>query len=238
MPEKASPRRQISLQGELLDQAASNAGSCTSAISTLFSDMIATGREPSSPSASSPLLRRLTRASASAKVGPCQTPLASRCRTKGLSGKRSALRKVLEAPLTEDQARRIYRQGESAVVFALLTLSERLSASQPIPLAPSTPSGMVPPYQKPAKSPGKKRPGRKAGHPGSRRLQHVLAVDCFPSRALRRWHRRNPAPGEPRSRSRRRRRHWDAALQRHFVSCGVTDERAPRPWRGRSRRSP
>jgi len=83
--------------------------------------------------------------------------------------KHGALRKVLEAPLTEEQARRIYRQGESAVIFALLTLSERLAAPQPSAAAPSTPSGMVPPYQKPATSPGKKRPGRKAGHPGSRR---------------------------------------------------------------------
>lgn len=83
--------------------------------------------------------------------------------------KQAALRKVLESPLTAEQAREIYRQGESAVVFALLTLSEQLAVPQPATPAPSTPSGMVPPYQKPTKSPGKKRPGRKAGHPGSRR---------------------------------------------------------------------
>ena len=34
---------------------------------------------------------------------------------------RAALRKVLDTPLTEEQAREIYRQGESAVVFSLLT---------------------------------------------------------------------------------------------------------------------
>lgn len=83
--------------------------------------------------------------------------------------KHAVLSRVLEAPLTEEQARAIYRQGESAVVFSLLTLSERLAAARPTVPAPSTPSGMVPPYQKPATSRGKKRPGRKAGHPGSRR---------------------------------------------------------------------
>lgn len=82
---------------------------------------------------------------------------------------RAALRKVLDTPLTEDQAREIYRQGESAVVFSLPTLSERLAASQSPGSAPSAPSGMVPPYQKPAKLPGRKLPGREAGHPGSRR---------------------------------------------------------------------
>jgi hypothetical protein len=35
---------------------------------------------------------------------------------------------------------------------------------------PSTPSGMKPPYSKPsASNRGKKKPGRKPGHPGSRR---------------------------------------------------------------------
>jgi transposase len=81
----------------------------------------------------------------------------------------TALRAVLDAPLSEEQARDIYRQGESAVVFSLLTLSDRLAATRSSVPGPSTPSGMVPPYQKPAKSSGKRRPGREAGHPGSRR---------------------------------------------------------------------
>jgi hypothetical protein len=83
--------------------------------------------------------------------------------------KLATLRKTLDKPLTEEQAREIYRQGEAAVVFSLLTLSERLAATRPNVTSPTTPSGMTPPYQKPAKSSGRKKPGRKAGHPGSRR---------------------------------------------------------------------
>lgn len=77
--------------------------------------------------------------------------------------------------LTEEQARTIYAQGEEAVVFAVLTLAKMLADQQAATAetshqTPSTPSGMKPPYQKPAASTrGKKKPGRKAGHPGSRR---------------------------------------------------------------------
>jgi transposase len=74
--------------------------------------------------------------------------------------------------LTEQQAREIYRQGEEAVVFALLTLAQRAAEPNPSPtpaVTPTTPSAMIPPYLKP-KPPGRrKRPGREAGHPGSRR---------------------------------------------------------------------
>lgn len=70
--------------------------------------------------------------------------------------------------LTEEQAKEIYRQGEEAVVFALLTLAQQ--SAPPVPsISPSTPSAMVPPYQKPSTPSRSKRPGRKAGHPGSRR---------------------------------------------------------------------
>jgi transposase len=77
--------------------------------------------------------------------------------------------------LTEEQAREIYAQGEEAVVFALLQLAQQLAALATVSAAtshntPATPSGMKPPYAKPpASSRGKKKPGRKAGHPGSRR---------------------------------------------------------------------
>jgi transposase len=76
---------------------------------------------------------------------------------------------TLGPQLTEAQAEQIYQQGKEAVVFALLELAKKL-AEQQSSTAPSTPSGMVPPYQKPAtESRGKKKSGRKKGHPGARR---------------------------------------------------------------------
>jgi len=87
----------------------------------------------------------------------------------------SSLETLLKnGPLTEAQAVEIFQQGQEAVVFALLTLSAKaLKEDSP---APSTPSGMIPPYQKPNRSARKKRPGRKKGHPGSRRAA-PLTID-------------------------------------------------------------
>ena len=77
---------------------------------------------------------------------------------------------VLGPALTEQQAREIYRQGEEAVVFALLTLAQKLGEPPPSPVvSPTTPSAMIPPYHKPSADGRRKRPGRKDGHPGSRR---------------------------------------------------------------------
>jgi hypothetical protein len=79
---------------------------------------------------------------------------------------------LLAATLNEEQARALYQQGEEAVVFALLELAKRLAevqAKADPSISPSTPSGMVPTYQKPASRPGKKKRGAKKGHPGSRR---------------------------------------------------------------------
>lgn len=85
----------------------------------------------------------------------------------------AAVAALLSASLNEEQARELYRQGEEAVVFALLELTKRLAEAQgkaDPSVTPSTPSGMIPTYKKPpAKGRGKKRPGGKAGHPGSRR---------------------------------------------------------------------
>ncbi|MCH8840618.1 MAG: hypothetical protein IH831_08095, partial [Planctomycetes bacterium] len=73
--------------------------------------------------------------------------------------------------LSEDQARDLFRQGEEAVVFALLELTKQLAEAQgktDPSITPSTPSGMIPTYKKPpAKGRGKKQPGGKPGHPGS-----------------------------------------------------------------------
>jgi len=81
----------------------------------------------------------------------------------------------LGATLTEEQARQIFSQGEEAVIFALLQMAKQLAEQKAASAAdshqtPSTPSGMKPPYTKPPpKSRGKKKPGRKKGHPGTRR---------------------------------------------------------------------
>lgn len=75
--------------------------------------------------------------------------------------------------LTAEEAKRIYAQGEEAVVFALLQLAQMLTRRQAGGATPATPSGMVPVYQKPTAAeskPGRtKRPGAKPGHAGSRR---------------------------------------------------------------------
>lgn len=74
---------------------------------------------------------------------------------------------------SEEQARELFQSGEEAVVFAILLLSKQLAEAQAKlnpSASPSTPSGMVPVYEKPvAKGRGRKKPGAKKGHPGSRR---------------------------------------------------------------------
>lgn len=75
--------------------------------------------------------------------------------------------------LSADEARAIFARGEEAVVFALLELAngwKRAEGQCASVRSAATPSSMTPVHQKPAvaKRRGKK-PGRKAGHPGSRR---------------------------------------------------------------------
>ncbi|MCX6096734.1 MAG: hypothetical protein NT125_08530, partial [Candidatus Bipolaricaulota bacterium] len=74
-------------------------------------------------------------------------------------------------PLTREQAEAIYAQGPEVTIFVLMALSERIAKeekAQPS-VTPSTPSGMVPVYQKPAVSKRAKTPGAKPGHPGASR---------------------------------------------------------------------
>jgi transposase len=73
--------------------------------------------------------------------------------------------------LTAEQAAAIFARGKEAVIFALLELAKQLGEAQQrtAGISPSTPSGMVPVYQKPPAKTRNKRPGRKAGHPGARR---------------------------------------------------------------------
>ena len=81
----------------------------------------------------------------------------------------------LGASLTEEAARAIFLRGEESVIFALLAQAKMLAEHQAALPAiahntPSTPSGAKPVYAKPQSSGrGKKKPGRKAGHAGSRR---------------------------------------------------------------------
>jgi transposase len=68
------------------------------------------------------------------------------------------------------QAEAIYARGKEAVIFTILELAKQLAeARNPESTMPSTPSGMVPVYEKPAVSRRNKRPGRKNGHAGSGR---------------------------------------------------------------------
>ena len=72
--------------------------------------------------------------------------------------------------LTADEAQAIYEQGPEAVVFALLQMAKLLAEKQgPAGNSPSTPSGMRPIYTKEPTPRRRKKPGRKPGHPGSRR---------------------------------------------------------------------
>ena len=78
---------------------------------------------------------------------------------------------LLHGRLSEQQADALAAAGPEAVRLALLAANARLARLQsPAGPSPSTPSGMVPVYQKPAtdKRRGKK-PGARAGHAGSRR---------------------------------------------------------------------
>jgi hypothetical protein len=83
---------------------------------------------------------------------------------------------TLEIPvgpeLTPAQAEATYARGNGAVVYALLQLAKQLAEARETrspSVTPSTPSGMVPPYEKPPAQGSRKRLGAKLGHPGSRR---------------------------------------------------------------------
>ena len=74
-------------------------------------------------------------------------------------------------PLTREQAEAICAQGHEVMIFVLMELAARLAKYEQGGLAttPSTPSGMVPPYEKPTVRTRSKKPGAKAGHAGTRR---------------------------------------------------------------------
>ena len=81
-------------------------------------------------------------------------------------------------PLTREQAGALYDQGREAAIFVMLELSARLAGQQNESPSPSTPSGMVPPYQKPAAPKRRKTPGAETGHEGRRRPPPEITHHC------------------------------------------------------------
>ncbi len=73
--------------------------------------------------------------------------------------------------MTCKQAEAICDQGREMLVFVLMEMAARIAQYQQDPPAasPATPSGMVPVYEKPPVRKRRKKPGAKAGHPGTRR---------------------------------------------------------------------
>jgi len=74
----------------------------------------------------------------------------------------------LTGPLTQEQAEFIYALGREAVIYALMVLSagECSNGRENPAMTPSTPSGMIPVYEKPAAPKPRKKPGAKIGHKG------------------------------------------------------------------------
>jgi predicted RNA-binding Zn-ribbon protein involved in translation (DUF1610 family) len=83
--------------------------------------------------------------------------------------------RYVKSNLSEDEARALYRLGEGAVIWALLKMAARwkeAAGGNGEQITPSTPSGQIPVYKKPnTSSRGRKKPGRKKGHPGARRAE-------------------------------------------------------------------
>lgn len=77
---------------------------------------------------------------------------------------------LLQGKLTPEDAARLAAAGDEMVLLALMAANARIaSLQQPAAPHPSTPSAMVPVYQKPPAPRRKKKPGARNGHPGSRR---------------------------------------------------------------------
>jgi transposase len=74
----------------------------------------------------------------------------------------------LNGPLTQEQAETIYALGHEAVIYALMVLSSRGMSNgvENQTITPSTPSGMIPVYEKATTPKRRKKPGAKKGHKG------------------------------------------------------------------------
>src|SRR5436190_403932 len=73
--------------------------------------------------------------------------------------------------LTGEQAAAFAGQHPGVIQFQMMQLSAAVADGAAAGAGPHTPSGSIPPYQKPAADPRKRRgkPGAKPGHPGSSR---------------------------------------------------------------------
>ena len=76
---------------------------------------------------------------------------------------------MVHGRLSDAQAVVLAAAGPEAVRLALLAANARIAQLQTPAMSPSTPSGMIPVYQKPPAPRRKKKPGAKPGHAGSRR---------------------------------------------------------------------
>ena len=132
-----------------------------------------------------------------------------------------------EGVLSEEQAAAIYAQGREAVIFALLELTKQLAEAREAAgrsVGPTTPSGMIPVYEKASAQGSRKRPGAKPGHPGARRR--------VPERIDRRvTHRLACCPrcGGRLRRTGRTRTRWTEDIPDHPTSL-VTEHTIHRDW--------
>jgi len=102
--------------------------------------------------------------------------------------------RLFAARVTEEESAAFARQPGEVIAFTLLEIQRRLGDAQPA-AGPNTPSGAVPPYEKPAPASKRGRRGATKGHPGSRRPAPLKSdrtrthqLDCCPDcgHALRR----------------------------------------------------
>jgi transposase len=136
--------------------------------------------------------------------------------------------------LTRAQAEAIVAQGKEATIFALLQLAKMLAERErPTGPAPSTPSGMIPPYQKPTANEGKprgakKKPGARPGHLGARRPKPAR-IDRYETHTLEIC----PDCGSPvrECRVRRRKRYIEDIPA--DLKVEVTEHTIPAYWCGR-----
>jgi len=148
--------------------------------------------------------------------------------TEGIA--KSTLGILQRGLLSEQQARDLFQQGEEAVVFALLELTKQLAEARSPSIAPSTPSGMIPTYQKPTTGRrGQKRPGAQAGHPGSRRAAPER-IDCRVEHRAKRC----PDCGSPLKRCAETRVRYTEDIPQ--VQPEVTEHTIHRDWCAKCRR--